>query len=386
MSDTATNITQEFDLVRAPIGKARGLPNHTYTDQGFFEREARTLFANSWTCVAVGADIPKRGDAIPVEAAGKPVILSRDRGGNINAFHNVCSHRGIRLIEEPVRGQPTIVCPYHSWCYGLDGRLVKTPEVGGPGIDSDEALDKSKLGLKPVRLDMWNDFIFVNMSGTAEPLLDFLKPLTDRWKDFDFSTLSHVAKDEFELRGNWKLAIENYLESYHLPWIHPGLNSYSPLDKHYYFNADDKFPGAGTTVYRTDTPADLELPNFPGLPEDWRPRGEYPLVFPNLLLGVQRDHFYGIIIDPLAPDHTRERLHIYFVDDERSETGSGPAQREKRRAEYAADWREIFVEDIGIVERMQRGRHSDTFDGGYLTPAHDANTHSFMKMVADAVS
>ena len=115
--------------VFGPTNGSRGLPNLCYTYPAYHRLEAERLLARDWLCVGVGADIPSRGDARAVEAAGQPVLLVRDRDGAVRAFHNVCRHRGSMLVEDRHSG-PTLVCPYHSWSYALDGRLVRTPEVG----------------------------------------------------------------------------------------------------------------------------------------------------------------------------------------------------------------------------------------------------------------
>lgn len=372
------------DALPDPDGTARGLPNACYIDPGYHRLEAERLLARDWLCVGVGADIPARGDAVAVDAAGQPVLLVRDRDGAVRAFHNVCRHRGTILVEDRHHG-PAIVCPYHSWSYGLDGRLVRTPEVGGHGVHDCASVDKGALGLLPVRTETWLDFVFVNLSGDAPPLGEVMAPLDACWSDYATGQLVHAAADTYELRANWKLAVENYLECYHLPWVHPGLNSYSPLAEHEYRVFADRFFGPVTRSYRASLPPERELPAFPGLPAARRTVGEYPMAFPNLLLGIQRDHLFGIIVDPLAVDRTRERLHIYLVDDGAERSEAEQARIAEAAAELAAGWREVFTEDIGIVERMQRGRASRSFDGGVLTAFHDGCTGRFMRHVARAV-
>ena len=113
--------------VSAPLGQARGLPNACYTDPQYHREEAHDLFARTWTCVGVGADIPEAGNIMPVAAAGTPIVLVRDKNGAVNAFHNVCSHRGVQLVDAPGKRKPVLRCPYHSWTYGLDGALTHTP-------------------------------------------------------------------------------------------------------------------------------------------------------------------------------------------------------------------------------------------------------------------
>lgn len=378
-------LARAMSAVFDPPETARGLPNLCYVDPAYHQLEAERLLARDWLCVGVGAEIPERGDAVAVDAAGQPVLLVRDRDGAVRAFHNVCRHRGSILVEDRHSG-PAIVCPYHSWSYALDGRLVRTPEVGGHGLHACASVDKDKLGLLPVRVAVWLDFVFVNLSGDAPPLADVVAPMAAQWSDYATDRLVHAAADTYELRANWKLAVENYLECYHLPWVHPGLNSYSPLAEHEYRVFADRFFGPVTHSYRASLPPEQALPEFPGLPAARRLAGEYPIAFPNLLLGIQRDHLFGIIVDPLAIDRTRERLHIYTVDDGAARPAAERARIAAAVAELAAGWREVFTEDIGIVERMQRGRASSSFDGGKLTAFHDDCNRRFMQHVARAVA
>lgn len=369
----------EADIAVWP-DRAGGLTNEWYVDADHFRREMAGVFGSGWACAGVGAEIPEAGDVFPTTVAGQPVLLVRDKQGEIRAFHNVCRHRGILLMEAPARRQAAIRCPYHSWTYGLDGRLVRTPEVGGPGVGEADDIDRTALGLLPIRVETWLDFIFVNLSGEASALNDLIDPLVKRWAAYDLSLLKHGGTRSYDLAANWKLAIENYLESYHLPWIHPGLNSYSPLELHGYETISPRIFGPYSEAYKADTVDDRTLPHFPGLPEVVAPRGEYPLVFPNLLVGIQRDHLFGIIIEPRGHARTIERLHVYPVDDGTPET----PERTQALDEIMTGWDAIFLEDIGIVERMQTGRSADAFDGGVLTQFHDRCTARFMDLVADS--
>ena len=361
----------------APAASRRGLPNAFYVDPECHRMEAKALFARTWTCVGVGADIPEPGDVMPVEVAGTPLMAVRDRSGAVRAFHNVCSHRGVRLVTEPERHRASLRCPYHSWTYGLDGSLIRTPHAGGWDTDSCPALDRSELGLVPVRLAVWNDLLFVDLSGTAPPFETLLAPLDERWSAYDFSGMRHAASWTLEVRANWKLAIENFLESYHLPWVHPNLTARSPLDQHHQVVVSERVYGQVTAEFVAGTSGDTRFTPFPGLTPEQDRAGEYPLVFPNVLLGLQRDHFYAMIIDPLAPDRTRERVHLYMVGERPADAGYDQAMDA-----LVANWKAVFAEDVWAVERMQSGRSSDAFSGGYLTDAHDRLTLRFMLDVA----
>ena len=241
-----------LNAIRAPIEKANGLPNAHYTDPETIAAENRAVLAGQWAGLAVGADVPEPGDAKPVEFLGQPLLLLRDDHGAIRVYHNICRHRGMILVDAPRKIEGAIRCPYHSWCYSKEGRLVATPHVGGPGQNAHDAIDRGALGLLEVRSHVWRDVVFVNLSGDALPFEEAQADLIARWSPFD-QPLFHGGDDskfQLEAATNWKLAIENYCESYHLPWVHPGLNSYSRLEDHYHIEAPGRFAGQGTVVYQ----------------------------------------------------------------------------------------------------------------------------------------
>ena len=170
MPDTTTI---DFSAVARPTAEARGLPNPCYVDRDYFLRERERVFARGWACVGVASELAAVGDHRPVDLMGMPLLLLRDREGKVRVFHNVCSHRGVALVERPGNG-PVLRCPYHSWAYDLGGRLVRTPDFGGPGVNEVPDIDRRELGLREVRTGQWLDFVFVNVSGDAEPLQDWL--------------------------------------------------------------------------------------------------------------------------------------------------------------------------------------------------------------------
>ena len=266
-----------------PIGQASGLPNRCYTDPLLFDREKRHVFGRSWSTVGFGKDIPNPGDAMPVDHLGTPLLLVRAKNGSVKVFHNVCSHRGMILVEKPTRIRSVIRCPYHSWCYSLDGALKTTPHVGGPGHNADPSIDRSRLGLKEVRSVVWFDVIFVDLSGAAPAFETVIAPLAERWRDFDQSALCHAGPDisfKLEVGCNWKLAVENYCESYHLPWVHPGLNSYSRLEDHENIVEPGRFAGQLTHVYNPRLSDDgRRFPDFQNLHVAWRTRADYVALF-----------------------------------------------------------------------------------------------------------
>ncbi|MEM8556054.1 MAG: Rieske 2Fe-2S domain-containing protein, partial [Pseudomonadota bacterium] len=246
------NPLTDLTAVRISVDRASGLPNPHYIDPHVFEEEKHALLFSQWAGLAVAADIPEAGDAKPMEFLGQPLLLIRDKDGQVRVFNNVCRHRGMVLVDTPRKIAGAIRCPYHSWCYSTKGDLVSTPHVGGPGQNTHPAINRADLGLLEVRSHIWRDVVWVNIDGTAPPFETAMANVMDRWRDFDQPLYHGGADSRFELtvKTNWKLAVENYCESYHLPWVHPGLNSYSRLEDHYNIEEPGLYSGQGTLVYR----------------------------------------------------------------------------------------------------------------------------------------
>ncbi len=374
---------QERALVERETATAHGLPNEAYVSGEWARLERERVLGTTWACVGFVDDVAP-GHAAPLDLLDLPLMLVRDRAGITRVFHNVCRHRGHRLVDGPCDLGGRIRCPYHSWTYGLDGALRGTPHIGGPGIHEAEGFDRSTRGLVEVRSAIWLGLVFVNLSGEAAPLEEHIAPLRRRWAPFVgdggldvFAPAADSGSLELTLRGNWKLAVENYCESYHLPWVHPGLNSYSRLEDHYEILEDDVGAGQGTLAFCFTERAGLDLPRCAAWPEDKRQIAEYFALYPNVLLGIHVDHFYAIVLVPDGPGRTRERLQIYYLGD----AAAGEAYA-AARATMLEGWREVFAEDVGVVEGMQRGRHSPAFDGGAFSPVMDRPTHHFHRWVA----
>ena len=376
-----TDLSDALAAVAQPVAQASGLPSALYTDPAALAAERRRIFYAGWICAGTGGDVPGPGDACPVDVLGVPLFLMRGRDGVLRVFQNVCRHRGMILVDRPRTIAGAIRCPYHSWCYAHDGRLRATPHVGGPGVNAHPALDAQAMGLIEVRVAQFLDAVFVDLSGTAPPFAEWIAPLARRWAPFAAATVHPGGADSrfsLTVRANWKLAVENYCESYHLPWVHPGLNAYSRLEDHYDI-VGTGHSGQGTRVYAPEARDGPRFPDLAGLGPDWASRAEYAALWPNVLMGVHRDHGFTIRLEPLSHDRTAEHVGIWYAD---ADTATGPAWA-GARAQAAAAWAEVFEEDIFVVEGMQRGRGAPGFDGGRFSPTMDAATHAFHAWVAD---
>ena len=369
-------MTTDLSSVRRPVAQANGLPNAHYIDEAVFAEERDAILYATWAGLAVGADVPEPGDAKPIEFLGLPLLLIRDKAGAVRVFQNTCRHRGMILVSEPRKIEGAIRCPYHSWCYSTAGALVATPHVGGPGQNAHPDIDRDTLGLIPIRSHIWRDVVFINVSGDAAPFEEMHAGLIARWAEF-YKPLFHGGADsrfELSVKTNYKLAVENYCESYHLPWVHPGLNSYSRLEDHYNITEMGAYSGQGTLVYRQlKGDKGACFPDFDGLSAQWDEGAEYITLYPNVLLGVQRDHAFAIVLEPRTVNLTIEHVHLYYAASQVDDS---------LRAKNTAQWKAVFEEDIFVVEGMQKGRYGPGFDGGRFSPAMDGPTHCFHDWVA----
>ncbi|MEM9012509.1 MAG: aromatic ring-hydroxylating dioxygenase subunit alpha [Pseudomonadota bacterium] len=378
-------MTRDLAEIVQPQGRLRGLPSSLYTSEQALAVERRQIFHGGWAAIGFGIDVPRRGDARPVDFLGAPLLLVRDRDRTVRVFENVCRHRGMILVEEPRNFGGVIRCPYHSWCYSLDGRLRATPHVGGPGINRHDSVDPEVTGLTEIRSAVFMDVVFVNVDGTAPAFEDWIAPVRQRLGDFVGQALHHGGPEsgfKLEIAANWKLIVENNCESYHLPWVHPGLNAYSKLEDHYHLLAPGSHSGQGTLVYNPDFGGDLSFPDFPGLPSRWDRAAEYVSLYPNVFLSVHRDHFWAAHLDPLAHNRTIERVEIYYPTEE---AARGAAHLELRQ-QNAAQWQGVLSEDVFVTEGMQKGRGAPAFDGGTFSAVMDSPTHCFHAWVADRLS
>ena len=377
---------KKIEVVKNPIKEAHGLPNECYTSTEYLEYEKEKIFKDKWTVIGVGSSVPNHGDAKPYNLLGIPLIILRNKDKKIRVFHNVCSHRGFKLLDESCSLKNTLRCPYHSWSYGFDGKLVSTPHIGGLNIHESEKFDKSKSNLSEVRSKVWMDIIFVNINHNEIEFSEYIKPLEDRWSKFmsieDQNLLVHSNDHGYfnlEVKSNWKFAIENYCESYHLPTIHPELNKVSNISDHYHIQGlPNRFAGQGSDKYIQPIKRNKIFNTFPNWPKDLNMKAEYIALFPNVMIGLHVDHFYTFWLEPISVNKTKEHLEIYYIGEE----SANSKKLKSMRKDNAKFWKKVMTEDIKAIEGMQEGRSSPAYNGGNFSPVMDNPTHNFHKWVA----
>ena len=351
--------------VDSPV--AHGLPATAYLDEGFWRRECDRVFARHWVFAGFAHQMTAIGDVCPTDVAGQPILLVRGRDSQIRAFHNVCRHRCLKLVDEPCNAGAVITCPYHAWAYGLDGSLRSTPYFGGKD-HRPEGFEPADYGLLPVRSVTWHDWVFVDLSGEAPAFEDYVAPLAGRLTGLDLDLLTPVALLDFgPIETNWKFLMENFMEPYHVQFVHKSTTE-QPLADHYTV-VDGPCLGSAVDVAEEKDASGGTL----------AVSSRYLTLFPSFVLGRYFPDQLGVYLNqPLGPGKTRQKRAIYATE--------GVAFNAKQVEELKVLWTSVHREDHTICERLQAGRASAaSADGGLLSPYWEDSVRRFQELVVAAV-
>jgi len=347
-----------------------GLPAASYTCREFFELEETSLFAASWSFVGFAHQLAKVGDVQPLTVAGKPVFLVRSEADKIRAFHNVCRHRNLKLIDQAGHCDSLITCPYHRWSYDFGGQLRLAPYFGGGKTGLPDGFDLANHGLYEIQCHTFHDWIFVNLDGQAESFDVFVEPLKRQLVGFEPEEFEAVATLEFgEVSTNWKLLMENFIEPYHVQYVHKTTTS-QPLEDHYVV-VDEHCLGSAI-----DLTAEQQAGAAVGT---LGVSSRYLTLFPNFVLGLYYPDQIGVHLNrPVSENSTHQSRVIYLHRDSDQSSSAVEQLREL--------WDSVHREDHEMCERLQAGRHSTVAeDGGVLSPHWEVSVRRFQELVADAV-
>jgi choline monooxygenase len=377
-----------YVATRRPVEDATTLIPQAYRSSRFFELERRQVFGRGWVAVTFAEKVAQPGQVVTATVAGMPIVVTRDQEGELRAFHNVCRHRGTQLVTEDCSLR-RFRCPYHSWTYALDGRLLGAPLFAGSDIPEDQqalfdtsharAFDVEQYGLHPLRVGSFGHVVFVDLAADGPALDDWLGDLGVRLAGYRLDESVTVGSMSFDVAANWKLVAENFMEYYHLPWVHPELAKVSRVEDHHRFQGPGMYTGMCTSPISQDpsTSGWLSLGTTPGLDEDDAVSGRFIWVFPNLAIAAVPTHTFSIILEPVSPALTREQVAL-SVHREVAADVAPETIDELRRF-----WTEVNREDIDIVERGQIGVSSAAFTGGPMCYRFEEPLHRFQNMVID---
>ena len=360
-------MTARIDPAAPPICNKEGLRADgllapwTYRCEEFFALEIERLFKRRWLLAAHVSDVSEAGDYVTFEAFGESALVVRGSDGRVRAFHNVCRHRGARLVDG-ARGRcgAWLTCPFHGWSYDLDGALVSVPAA-----DTFAGLDFAQHGLAALPMEIWMGFVFVRFGdggdgGETDSVAQTMKPVEALLAPYRLSEMTPLSRAHFhEVRAyNWKTIHDIDNEGYHVPAGHPALRQL--YGKDYRDELYAHIPVSFAAL--NDKPARLWsvrhyqklLPDFAHLPAEHRRLWLYVGVFPNLVLALYPDCMEFYMTIPLSPEATR------FV-------GGGYALPDERRSARAARYLNARInrmtdrEDEAFVRRLRDGMRSSAF-------------------------
>ena len=361
----------EFDR---NLESAWTLPSRLYTDPAVLELEKEKIFRRTWqlagttrhACGEAGGAAKTLAEPetyLCADIVGEPVVLCRDSSGVLRAFSNVCRHRA-GPIAEGAGCRKTLRCGYHGWTYTLDGRLIGTPDVEGM-----EFFDRSTMGMVPLALAEWEQFLFVNFDRDAPALATFLEDIPERARRFSIPEFEFAERRDYVVECNWKVYVDNYLEGYHIPIAHPGLMR--EIDYAGYRVEPRRYSSRQIAPVRPKDGAGERVYGEPGQEE-----ALYYWVFPNLMLNLYPENLQVNLIVPLTHEKTLTIFEWYYRD------ANSPAVRErmKRAVEFS---HQVQNEDIHLCEAVQRGLRSATYDRGRYSVKRENGVHHFHSLLVE---
>ncbi|GAB2680463.1 aromatic ring-hydroxylating oxygenase subunit alpha [Aliiglaciecola aliphaticivorans] len=355
---------------------AHGLPASVFKDSTTYDMECDKLFAQGWASIGCAQQISKPGDILPIRIAGQSLIAMRNKNGEIGVFHNVCRHKAAPLVDEPCNKR-SLVCPYHKWTFKIDGNLLSAPRYFGSENKVMSEEDKADKSLISVRFAVWWDIIFVNIDGNAEPFEDFIRPLDEQLSNYPKDDIHLTSSTDYSGEVNWKLAVDNFLDGYHVPFVHSQACTLdSVLDQQDLFLSDN-IVGLHLANGASAKPAKTakQLPHFNGLAEDKRGTQQWFGIFPNTLFFVDPCWVQTIVIKPMGATQTAETLNIYVVNEEAA-SEEYAAERETLNAVL----NEVNQQDIELLDKLQVTRSNDIANQGHLNAAWDQVNMTFHQM------
>ncbi|NND71178.1 MAG: Rieske 2Fe-2S domain-containing protein [Rhodothermales bacterium] len=339
------------ELVNEPLEQASTIPSAWYTDQRYHDVDLRFVYHHNWQYIGPAEHVGKTGDFITGIASGDPVILTRDEAGRLKAYYNVCKHRGGPLETEFCGHIRMLQCKYHGWTYKLDGSLR-----GVPRFERTDLFDKADFGLTPLRADIWQGMVFVNPGGSAAPLETIFHGIEETISPLQPGKLAYSNRMSYDVKCNWKVYVDNYLEGYHLPLVHPELcDALSYAD------------------YETETFDHYSLQHAP-FQEDASDRAYYYFIFPNTMFNILPGRLQINAIVPVSTEMTRVIFDYYYSD-----ISSPAAKKLIEDDQEFAD--RVQWEDIEICEHVQHGLRSVAYDKGRFSVDTEAGVHHFQQLL-----
>ena len=347
---------------KAPLSEASTIPAPWYVDPRIADLEAETAFSKTWQMIGRIDQVEKPGQFITAFVAGEPIVAVRGNDNVLRAFYNVCRHHAAAVVTQPCGQTQLLHCPYHGWNYGLDGSLKGMPEFDGV-----RNFERQQNGLVPVKAEIWEKFVFVNLDPRAESLTSFLGGLVKRAAPLGLAKLNFFDTRSYDIACNWKVFVDNYLDGgYHVPHLHKGLSSV--LDyKEYTIENEDRYCLQSSPMVSSEEDAATGATRKGD-------RAWYFWQYPNLMINCYQGYMDTNLVIPVDVDHCRVIFDFYFDD-------VSEARREYNQQSVAVGAR-VQDEDLGICEDVQRGLKSRAYGAGRLSVRREAGEQLFHRLLA----
>ena len=341
-----------FDI-NPDIARAETLASEFYADEKYFDESKEKIFARAWHLIGTTDEINNlKPRTILENFLDEPVLLAKD-GARFYCLSNVCTHRGKILVESECRASG-IRCGYHGRRFALDGKFLSMPE-----FENARNFPTERDDLPKIPFGIWEKFLFASINPAA-PLAEFISPLRERLSFFDFEALRFVSSKDYRVKAHWALYCENYLEGFHIPFVHASLNE--AIDYGSYATEIFRFSSLQTGAARRKEEAFDFDKNTAAL---------YFFVFPNLMFNFYPWGLSANIVEPLKPDLTKISYLTFVSDESRLGEGAG------------ADLERVELEDQRVVESVQKGIRSRFYQSGRYSPSREQATHHFHRLIAE---
>jgi len=315
MRVSRAQLEQDLPSSTTGVETAVTLPSYCYTSIDFLTFEKEAVFARAWLCVGRQEEIPEAGDYFTVQILDEPLLVVRDRDGDVRVMSNVCRHRACLVAEGSGNGGRVFRCPYHWWVYDLDGRLI-----GAPEMDQTADFDMSEIRLPELAVEVWQGFIFANFENDAAPLAPQLAKLDELLVNYHVGEMVTMPPEILDrVDCNWKVMVENFIESYHSSRLHKGPHDFAPSSNAVWREdwADEEACIFGWTVTTHPdggfNPTMKALfPPIPTLDTQERQKTMFALVPPMLMIGLAVDHLFWFIGLPQSPNAISLRMAYCF--------------------------------------------------------------------------
>lgn len=359
-----------FVWIGRPLGEARSAPADFYTSKEVFDAEVRQIHLKHWMFVGRADQVAEAGSYMAVDTVGGPVLITRDEKDKLHAFANFCRHRGTQLAEGCGKRR-SLVCPYHAWVFGLDGKLLRAP-----GMADTPGFNPEKESLIPIRMETWAGNLFINFDESAQDLMSYLGSFPELFSTHRVEDMRWVFGVDIPAQCNWKMLLENALESYHTGIVHArtvGMQTSLTIPGEENWTAIQVQSTMTTAVLDKTAPA--PFPQIEGLHEQARKGTYFTLIAPTTQLVFAQDCMWWLVVRPIAPDRSVLSVGGCFP----KECLEHPDFQELAKP-YFARWEAVAKEDVGILEKQQLGMQSVLFQPGMLSSRDDV-VHTFGEWV-----